>query len=45
MTQLMQCNYACGTNRATAPFANIVIRLDRLQPSSLKNQHSYSSLR
>ena len=46
-TQQMQQqrNYACGTNRATTPFANVVIRLDRLQPPSLKKQQSYSSLR
>ena len=44
-TQQMQHNYACGTNIATTPFANALIRLDRLQPPSLKKQHSYSSLR
>ena len=43
-TQQMQCNYACGTTRATTPFANTLIRLDRLQPPSLKKQQSYSSL-
>ncbi len=39
-TQQMQQqrNYACGTNRATTPFANVVIRLDRLQPPSFKKQ-------
>jgi len=37
--------YACGTNRATTPFTNALIRLDRLQPPSLKKQQSYSSLR
>jgi len=31
-----QRNYACGTNRATTPFTNALIRLDRLQPPSLK---------
>ena len=39
-TQQMQHNYACGTNRATTPFAKVVIRLVRLQPHSLK---SYST--
>jgi len=29
--QQMQHNYACGTNRATAPFAKVIIRLVRLQ--------------
>jgi len=38
-TTTQQCNnnyttnvtyYACGTNRVTAPFANVLIRLDRL---------------
>ena len=33
-------NYACGTNRATNPFAKVIIRLVRLQPPSLK---SYST--
>jgi len=23
-------NYACGTNRATTPFAKVIIQLDRL---------------
>jgi len=41
-TQKLQCNYACGTNRHRTPFANAVIRLDRLQPHSLKKQQSYS---
>jgi len=42
-TQQMQQqhNYACGTNRATTPFANVVIWLDRLQPPMLKKQQSY----
>jgi len=31
--------------RATTPFANALIRLDRLQSPSLKNQQSYNSLR
>jgi len=44
-TQQMQCNYACGTNRATVPFANALIRLDGLQPPSLKKHQSYNSLR
>jgi len=44
-TQQMQCNYVCGTHRATSPFANAVIRLDRLQPPLFKNQQSYNSLR
>jgi len=46
-TQQMQQqrNYACGTNRATAPFANALIRLDRLEPPSLKKTQSYNSLR
>jgi len=44
-TQQMQCNYACGSNRATAPFSNVVIWLDRLKPPSLKKQQSYNSLR
>jgi len=35
-TQQMQHNYACGTNKATYPFANALTRLDRLQPPSLK---------
>jgi len=39
-TQQMQHNYACGTNRTTAPFTNDVIRLDRLQPPSLKNNRA-----
>jgi len=39
-TQQMQHNYACGTNRATTPFAKVIIRLVRLQPPSLK---SYST--
>jgi len=45
-TQQMQQqrNYACGTNRATTPFANAVIQLDRLQHPSLKKQQSYRSL-
>jgi len=34
-----------STNRATAPFAKFVIRLDKLQPPSLKKHQSYSSLR
>jgi len=36
-TQQMQHNYACGTNRATSPFAKVIIGLVRLQPPSLKN--------
>jgi len=32
--------YACGTNKATTPFANALIRLDRLQPPSLKNNRA-----
>jgi len=39
-TQQMQYNYACGTNRATTPFANALIQLDRLQPPSLKNNRA-----
>jgi len=35
-----QRNYACGTNRATAPFAKAIIRLDRLQPPSLENNRA-----
>jgi len=35
-TQQMQHNYAYGTNRATTPFAKVIIRLVRLQPPSLK---------
>jgi len=41
-TQLMQHNYACGTNRATTPFAKAIIRLDRLQPPSLENNRATS---
>ena len=44
-TRQMQCNYACGTNRATTPFANAVNWLDMLHPPLLKNQQSYISLR
>jgi len=33
-------NYACGTNRATTPFAKVIIRLVRLQPPSLKNNRA-----
>jgi len=39
-TQQMQHNYACGTNRATTPFAIVIIRLVRLQPPSLKNNRA-----
>ena len=54
ITSTQQCNnnystnatyYACGSYRATTPFANALIRFDRLQPPSLKKQQSYSSLR
>jgi len=39
-TQQIQHDYACGTNKATAPFAKVIIGLVRLQPPSLK---SYST--
>jgi len=39
-TQQKQHFYACGTNRATTPFAKVIIGLVRLQPPSLK---SYST--
>jgi len=39
-TQQMQHNYACGTNRATTPFAKVIIQLVRLQPPSLKNNRA-----
>jgi len=39
-TQQMQHNYACGTNRATTPFAKVIIRLVKLQPPSLKNNRA-----
>ena len=39
-TRQMQDNYACDTNRATAPFAKVIIRLVRLQPPSLKNNRA-----
>jgi len=32
-------------NRATAPFANVVIRLDRLQPPSLNNAYALTQLK
>jgi len=44
-TQQMQCNYACGTNRATTPFANALIWLDRLQPPSLDNAYAMTQLK
>ena len=44
-TMQQRRNYACGTNRATSPFAKVLIRLDMLQPPSLKKQQSYNSLR
>ena len=31
---------ACGTNRATSPFAKVIIRLVRLQPPSIKNNRA-----
>jgi len=40
ITQQMQHIYACGTNKATTPFAKVIVRLVRLQPPSLK---SYST--
>jgi len=36
----MQHDYACGTKRATAPFAKVITGLVRLQPPLLK---SYST--
>jgi len=32
-------------NRATAPFANVIIRLDRLQPPSLNNAYAMTQLK
>jgi len=39
-TQQMQHNYACGTNRATTPFAKVIIGLVKLQPPSLKKNRA-----
>ena len=41
----MQCNYACGTNRATTPFAKVKIGLVRLQPPSLDNAYAMTQLK
>jgi len=32
-------------NRATTPFANVVIRLDRIQPPSLNNAYAMTQLK
>jgi len=34
-TQQMQHNYACGTNRATAPFAKVIFDLTGYNPIRL----------
>jgi len=37
ITQQMQHNYACGTNRATSPFAKVIFDLTDYSPLRLRN--------
>jgi len=39
-TQQMQHNYACGTNRATTPFAKVIFDLTGYSPLRLRNNRA-----
>ena len=39
-TQQMQHNYACGTNRATTPFAKVIFDLTDYNPLRLRNNRA-----